>query len=31
VHALPLTFPPTGGLPSTLSATDLRSALFEAS
>ena len=30
-HALPLAFPPTGRLPSTLSATDLWSALFEAS
>ena len=30
-HALPLTFPPTGRLPSTVSAADLGSALFEAS
>jgi hypothetical protein len=30
-HALLLTFPPTDRLPSTLSATDLSSALFEAS
>ena len=30
-HALPLAFPSTGRLPSTISATDLRSALFEAS
>ena len=30
-HASPLTFPSTGRLPSTISAADLRSALFEAS
>ncbi len=30
-HALLLAFPPAGRLPSTISATDLRSALFEAS
>ena len=30
-HALLLAFPPTGRLPSTLSAADLCSALFEAS